>query len=132
MSNLALAVGSAAHVVTSRPRAARPTWSKASLVGGLVAAPGLTIDPAVAERFVERLVVRKAGRLGRATLGEGKSHPDRIVVISGEPRPPRGCVSDDELWQFVAHSYSAFQTQTHPRLGIRLRRPWVRRPERPV
>ena len=59
---MALAVGSAANVVTSRPRAARPTWSKASLVGGLVAAPGLTIDPAEAERFVERLVyVRLVG-----------------------------------------------------------------------
>src|ERR1019366_3385980 len=46
-----------------------------------------------------------------------KQHPDRIVVMSGEPGPPRGGVSDDELWQFVAHSYSAFQTQTHPRLG---------------
>ena len=38
--------------------------------------------------------------------------------MSGEPGPPRGDVSDDELWQFVAHSYSAFQRQTHPRLGI--------------
>jgi len=59
---MALAVGSAANVVTSGPRAARPTWSKASLVGGLAAAPGLTIDPAEAERFVERLVyVRLVG-----------------------------------------------------------------------
>src|ERR1019366_7564254 len=115
MSNMALAVGSAANVVTSRPRAARPTWSKASLVGVLVAAPGLTIDPAEAERFVERLVVREAGRRGRVLVGEGKPHPDRIVVMSGKPRPPNGCVVNDELRQFVAHSYSVFQTPSRHR-----------------
>jgi hypothetical protein len=48
-----------AHVA-SRPHAARPAWSKTLLVGVLVTAPETTINPAIAERFVECLVVCKA------------------------------------------------------------------------
>jgi hypothetical protein len=55
------------------------------LVGGLVAAAGLAVDPAVAERFLECLVIGEAGRLCGALLCENQPRARRLHVMVGQP-----------------------------------------------
>src|SRR5207253_6756026 len=66
-------------------------------------AAGLAVDPAVAKRLLERLVVGEACRLLRALLGEHEPDPDWVGVVLCQPRPPRRGVAHDQLRQFDGH-----------------------------
>ena len=89
------------------PAAARTSRREALAVGALVAATDLTVDPAVAERLVERLLVGEASRLGSALLGEHQPHTALVAVVLAQPPPPRVGVHDDQLRQYD-HGYTAF------------------------
>ena len=67
--------------VALRPLAARAPGGEALAEGALVAPAHLAVDPPVAERLVERLVVGERGRLGRALLGEHELDPDLVAVV---------------------------------------------------
>ena len=58
-----------------RTTAARATRREALHVGAPDRACDLAVDPAVAERLLERLVIAQAGRLGRALLGQHEPDP---------------------------------------------------------
>src|SRR6266511_6146525 len=63
--------------VAPGPRAPRPAGGEALAIGGIVPAPRLPVDPPVAQRFIQRLIVGEAGRLGRALPGEHQPDPGR-------------------------------------------------------
>ena len=63
----------------------------------VVAPAPLAVDPAEAERLLERLVVRERRRLGRALLRQHEPDAALLAVMSGEPGAPGGGVADDQL-----------------------------------
>src|SRR5207244_3052695 len=94
--------------VSLRPGAPRPAGSEALAIGGLVPAADLAVDPAVAERLLERLVVGEAGRLRRALLGQHEPDPGRVVMFA-QPSPPRVGIANDQLRQLDGHDRTACQ-----------------------
>jgi hypothetical protein len=74
--------------VPLRPGASPASGCEALEVGSLVAPTNLTVDPAVTERLLERLVVRNAGRLSEALLEQDEPHTVRLVVVIAEPAAP--------------------------------------------
>src|SRR5205823_2503886 len=95
--------------VSLGPRAAPPARREALTVGGLVAATDLAVDPAVAERFLQRLVVREAGRFYRPLLGEDQPDAPWLCVVLAEPDAPGGRIADDQLRRLGGHSVTACQ-----------------------
>ena len=81
--------------VALRPLAARAPGGEALAEGELVAAAHLAVDPPVAERLVERLLVGERGRLGRALLGEHELDPNPVAVVLTEPSSPGGGIGDE-------------------------------------
>ena len=75
-------------------------------VGVLIAPADLTIDPAVAERLFERLIVGEAGRLDRAFLGQDEPDSSRVRVVLAQPGPPGGGIVHKQLRQFTRHPLS--------------------------
>ena len=67
------------------------------LVRRVVAAPHLPVDPAVAERLLERVVVGEARRLERALLREDEPDALGLRVMLAQPRAPGGGVAHDQF-----------------------------------
>src|SRR3954469_2309993 len=82
-----------------RPSAAPPPRREALPVGCLVTTPDLAVDPAVAQRLLERLRVGEAGRLGSALLGKYEPHAGRLVIVPTEPFPPGASIRHQQLRQ---------------------------------
>src|SRR5512133_425864 len=78
--------------VPLRPGTSGAARGEALTVGRLVAAPNLAVDPPVAERFFEGLVVGEVGRLLGSFLREYEPDPGRVGVVFCQPRSPRGGV----------------------------------------
>ena len=57
----------------------------------------LPVDPAVAERFLERVVVGEARRLDRSLLREDEPHAVLLRVMLREPGAPGARVAHDQL-----------------------------------
>ena len=75
-------------------------------IGALVATAQLAVDPPVAERLVERLLVGQRGRLGRALLGEHELDPDTIALVLAQPRAPGGGVGEEQFTELICHPHS--------------------------
>jgi hypothetical protein len=73
----------------------------------LVAADALAVDPAVAQRLLQRLVVRQAGRVGGALLRQDQPDAVRGLVFGGEPVVPGGGVGEDVLFHRRTHEAAA-------------------------
>src|SRR5215211_2230141 len=90
--------------VPLRPRAALSPRREPLLVRRLVAAANLAVDPPVAERLVERLVVREARRRLRALLREDEPDAVHVGVMLRQPLAPRRGVAHDQLRLLGAHA----------------------------
>ena len=92
--------------VPLRPRAAnfsgRETPSKRCGVATLQ----LTINPAEADRLVQRLVVRERCRISRSLLGQDQPDTLCIGVMDTQPSSPFVSVRDQELWKIHGFVYS--------------------------
>ena len=89
--------------ISLRPGAASSARSEALAVCGLVPTPNLAVDPPVAQRLLERLVVSEAGRLFDALLGEHQPDPLRVTVVFAKPGAPGGGVADDQFLHLCRH-----------------------------
>src|SRR5262249_51351051 len=89
--------------VPLRPRAADATRSETLPVRALVSAADLPVDPAVAERLVECLVVGEPRRGRRSLLREDEPDAGLFAVMRAEPSPPSSCIAQDELGRVDAH-----------------------------
>src|SRR6185295_8731699 len=90
--------------VPLRPRAAPPPRCEALPIGCLVATSELAVDPAVAQRLLERLLIRQAGgRLGRALLGKHQPDAGRLVMVLTKPFPPGTSARHQQLLQLDRH-----------------------------
>src|SRR6058998_791405 len=83
--------------VSLRPGAPPAARRESLLVGRLVAAAGLAVDPAVTERLLERLVVAEARRLRRALLREHQPDAVRLGVMPAQPPAPRPLIGHNQL-----------------------------------
>ena len=94
--------------ISLRPDAAPSPWSETLAEGVLISAAGLPVDPAVAERLLQRHGVRQAGRAHRALLGQHHKSPIRVGVVLLQPDLPRFDIANRELGR-VSHDRPAWQ-----------------------
>ena len=80
--------------VPLRPRAARFSRRETSSERTGVTTPQLTINPAEADRFVKRLVVRDGRRIGHSFLGQYQPDSQGIGVMGAQPSSPFASVHD--------------------------------------
>jgi hypothetical protein len=79
--------------VALRPRAARSPRRVALQVGGIVPAASLAVDPAVAQRLLERLVT---AHTRRPLLGGHEPDAGAVAVVLFQPRAPRRAIAKRE------------------------------------
>src|SRR5262249_38382756 len=104
--------------VPLRPGARRPPGREALPVAPRFAATQLTVDPAVAERLLQGLLVRQSSQRTSASLRQHQPHPCRRRMVTSEPGRPRRSIPHDQLGQIATHS----ATQTKPALdGLRVK-----------
>src|SRR5207245_5203489 len=84
--------------VPPRPRALLSARAEAHDEGPLVARPTLAVDPAVAQRLVERLGVGEAGRMLSALLGQGEPDASGGVMIT-KPGSPCSVIGNGQVGQ---------------------------------
>ena len=83
--------------------AARPPGREALTVGAFVSAAYLSIDRAMAQRFIEGDVLGEAGGVGRALLGGHQPHAGRPRGVRAEPPLPGVAIGDDQIRQLISN-----------------------------
>jgi len=89
--------------VSLRPGAARTAMREPLPIGRRVAAARLAVDPTVAERLVECLIVGETCRCHGALLGEDEPDTGRVGVMLVEPLPPRSCIGEGQFRRISRH-----------------------------
>jgi hypothetical protein len=90
--------------VASRPRAACGPWGEALAVGRPAAGSAdLAVDPAEAQRLVQRLGVDQGGRFGGALARQGQPDSGGVGVVLVQPTAPPGGIGHGQLGQLGGH-----------------------------
>lgn len=77
-----------------------------SAICGLGSPAELSVDPAVAQGFVKRLVVGKAGRRCCGLFRQDEPHPGRLPVMILEPLAPCEGIGNGQFEKLVGHLHS--------------------------